>query len=56
MMDAAHNQETRRLSNRDRIITTGPSRFRPARPEVMRRDDVGVGCGDPEKSLSDNRT
>jgi len=33
MTDAAHNQhsETRRPSDRDRIITTGPSPF-PARP------------------------
>jgi hypothetical protein len=54
----AHNQhsETHRPSDRDRIVTTGPSRFQPARPEVLRCDDVGVGCGDPEKSLSDNRT
>jgi hypothetical protein len=38
MPDAAHNQhsETRRLSDRDRIVTTGPSRFQPARPEVLR--------------------
>ena len=38
MMDAAHNQhsETRRPSDRDRIVTTGPSRFQPARPEVLR--------------------
>ena len=36
--DAAHNQhsETRRPSDRDRIVTTGPSRFQPARPEVLR--------------------
>ena len=34
MTDAAHNQhsETRRPSDRDRIETTGPSRFQPARP------------------------
>jgi hypothetical protein len=33
----AHNQhsETRRPSDRDRIGTTGPSRFQPARPEVL---------------------
>src|SRR5215472_2649710 len=33
----AHNQhsETRRPSDRDRIVTTGPSRFQPARPEVF---------------------
>ena len=33
----AHNQhsETRRPSDRDRIVTTGPSRFQPARPEVL---------------------
>jgi hypothetical protein len=38
MTDAAHNQhsETRRPSDRDRIVTTGPSRFQPARPEVLR--------------------
>jgi hypothetical protein len=38
MMDAAHDQhsETRRPSDRDRIVTTGPSRFQPARPEVLR--------------------
>ena len=37
MRDAAHNQhsETRRPSDRDRIVTTGPSRFQPARPEVL---------------------
>ena len=42
MTDAAHNQhsenqhsETRRPSDRDRIVTTGPSRFPPARPEVL---------------------
>jgi len=37
MTDAAHNQhsETRRPSDRDRIVTTGPSRFQPARPEVL---------------------
>jgi hypothetical protein len=31
MTDAAHNQhsETRRPSDRDRIVTTGPSRFQP---------------------------
>ena len=35
MTDAAHNQhsETRRPSDRDRIVTTGPSRFQSARPE-----------------------
>ena len=33
----AHNQhsETRRPSDRDRIVTTGPSRFQPAPPEVF---------------------
>jgi hypothetical protein len=38
MTDAAHNQhsETRRPSDRDRTVTTGPSRFQPARPEVLR--------------------
>ena len=38
MTDAAHNQhsETRRPSDRDRIATTWHSRFRPARPEVLR--------------------
>ena len=38
MTDAAHNQhsETRRLSDRDRIVTTRPRRFQPARPEVLR--------------------
>jgi hypothetical protein len=38
MTDAAHNQhsETRRPSDRDRIVTTGSSRFQPARPEVLR--------------------
>jgi len=38
MTDAAHNQhsETGRPSDCDRIITTGPSRFQPARPEVLR--------------------
>jgi len=30
-----------------------PCRFRPGGPEVLRWDDVGVGCRDPEKSLSD---
>ena len=32
-----HNQhsETRRPSDRDRIVTTEPSRFQPARPEVF---------------------
>jgi hypothetical protein len=37
MTDAAHNQhsETRRPSDRDRIVTTGPSRFQPGRPEVL---------------------
>jgi len=32
MTDAAHNQhsETRRPSDHDRIVTTGPSRFQPA--------------------------
>jgi hypothetical protein len=56
-MDAAHNQhsETCRPSDHNRIVTTGPSRFQPARPKVLPWDDVGVGCGDPEKSLSDNR-
>jgi hypothetical protein len=36
--DAAHNQhsESRRPSDRDRIVTIGPSRFQPARPEVLR--------------------
>ena len=31
MTDAAHNQhsETRHPSDRDRIVTTGPSRFQP---------------------------
>src|SRR5262249_28132300 len=50
MTDAAHNQhsETRRPSDRDRLVTTGPSRFQPARPEVLRRDDVGVGAGIPK--------
>ena len=34
--NAAHNQhsETRRPSHRDRIVTTGHSRFRPARPDT----------------------
>jgi hypothetical protein len=47
MTDAAHDQhsETRRPSDRDRVVTTGPSRCLPARPEVLRCDDVGVGCG-----------
>jgi hypothetical protein len=38
MTDAAHNQhsETHRPSDRDRIVTTGPNRFQPARPEVLR--------------------
>jgi hypothetical protein len=38
MTDAAHNQhsETRRPSDRDRIVTTGPRRFQPAHPEVLR--------------------
>jgi hypothetical protein len=39
MTDAAHNQhsEIRRPSDRNRIVTTGPSRFfQPARPEVLR--------------------
>jgi len=38
MTDAAHNQhsESRRPSDRDRIVTTGSSRFQPARPEVLR--------------------
>ena len=38
MTDAANNRhsETRRPSNRDCIVTTGPSRFQPARPEVLR--------------------
>jgi hypothetical protein len=37
MTDAAHHQhsETSRPSDRDRIVTTGPSRFQPARPEVF---------------------
>jgi hypothetical protein len=37
MTDAAHNQhsETRRPSDRDRIVTTEPSRFQPARPDVL---------------------
>jgi hypothetical protein len=37
MTDAAHNQhsKTRRPSDCDRIVTTGPSRFQPARPEVL---------------------
>ena len=37
MTDAAHNQhsETCRPSDRDRVVTTGPSRFQPARPEVL---------------------
>src|SRR5215472_5035902 len=36
MTDAAHNRhsESRRPSDRHRIVTTGPSRFQPARPEV----------------------
>jgi hypothetical protein len=36
--DAAHNQhsETCRPSDRDRIVTTGPSRFQLARPEALR--------------------
>jgi hypothetical protein len=38
MTDAAHNEhsETRCPSDRDRIVTTGPSCFQPARPEVLR--------------------
>jgi hypothetical protein len=38
MTDTAHNQhsETRRPSDRDHIVTTGPHRFQPARPEVLR--------------------
>ena len=38
MTDTAHNQhsETRRPSDRDHIVTIGPSRFQPARPEVLR--------------------
>ena len=38
MTDAAHNQhsETRRASDRDGIVTTGPSRFQPAHSEVSR--------------------
>ena len=38
MTEAAHNQhsETRRPSDRDRIVRTGPIRFQPARPEVLR--------------------
>jgi len=38
MTDAAHNQhsETRRPSDHDRIVTTGPSRFQAAGPEVLR--------------------
>ena len=36
-----------RPSDRDRIVT-GPSRFQPARPEVLRSDDVGVGAGIPK--------
>ena len=54
MTDAPYTQhsESRRPSDRDRIVTTGPSRFQPARPEVLRRDDVGVRlrgsiCGRP---------
>ena len=39
----------RRPSDRDRIVTTGPSRFQPASPEVLRRDDVGCrGAGIPK--------
>ena len=38
MTEASHNQhsETRRPSDRDRIVRTGPIRFQPARPEVLR--------------------
>ena len=38
MTDAAHNQhsKTRCPSDRDRIVTTGPNRFQPAHPEVLR--------------------
>jgi hypothetical protein len=38
MTDAADNQhsETCRPSDRDRIVTTAPSRFQSARQEVLR--------------------
>src|SRR6516165_3751697 len=38
MRDAAHNQhsETRRPSDRDRIVTTGPSRFAVSSPPVQK--------------------
>jgi hypothetical protein len=42
MTDAAYNQhsEIRRPSDRGRIVTTGPSRFQPARPEVFQMMSV----------------
>ena len=57
MTDAAHAQhsENPRPSDRDRIVTTGPSRFPPARPEVL-REMMSVSFGDPEKLLPDNNT
>ena len=43
MTDAANqHSETRRPSDRDRIVTTGPSRFQPARPEVMSVSVAGI--------------
>jgi len=38
MTEAAHNQhsETRRPSDRDRMVRTGAICFQPARPEVLR--------------------
>jgi hypothetical protein len=55
MTDAAHNQhsETRRPSDRDRIVTTGPAVSSPPVQRCCAEMMFVVGCGDPEKSLSD---
>jgi hypothetical protein len=58
MTDAAHNRhsETRRPSDRDRIVTSRLSRFQPARPEVLPEMMSASVAGDPKKSLSDNNS
>src|SRR6516165_5804106 len=43
------HSETRRPSDRDRIVTTGPSRFQPARPEVLHWRLCRCRLRDPEK-------
>jgi hypothetical protein len=44
MTDAPHNQHSEiRRSDRDRIVTTEPSRFQPARPAPQGRELLTTG-------------